>query len=173
MSKCKRFWKYYIKGEYHCDTCPFSWEERGMEDADAGCYIRGELWDTCRLLPPLRFLVGWGRRKKTLYYKYHEYDGFAEFVEELDRQDREVEKALYNYLNIYGYGIVHASQGKAVFQNDDHETLKEYSGIYRLASDLRDVFAPVKYEPLKSRWKELIKETWNRFLMIFKPYFCK
>lgn len=28
-------------------------------------------------------------------------------------------------------------------------------------------------EPLKTRWKNLIKATWKRFVMIFKPYFCK
>ena len=177
MSKCKRFWRYYIKGDYHCDTCPFCWGVEylpGCDDyADAGCCIKGELRDTCRLLPPIRFLLGWGRRKKALYYRAHEHDGFAEFVEERERQNREVEKALHNYLNTHGYSIVYASQGKAVFLNDDHETLKEYCEIYRLTSDLQDIFAPVKYVPLKSRWKELIKDTWNRFLMIFKPYFCK
>ena len=40
--------KWYICGEYHCDHCPYSWEERGMEDADAGCFLFGELRDTCR-----------------------------------------------------------------------------------------------------------------------------
>lgn len=39
---------WYVKGYYHCDKCPYSWEERGFEDADAGCYLFGELRDTCR-----------------------------------------------------------------------------------------------------------------------------
>lgn len=45
--------------------------------------------------------------------------------------------------------------------------------IYDIRHKLEDVLIPVKYVPLKIRWKEIIKDTWNRFLMTFKPYFCK
>lgn len=52
-------YRYYIRGDYHCDVCPYSWEERGEEDADAGCYLFGELRDTCRLIrnPISRMIV--------------------------------------------------------------------------------------------------------------------
>ena len=154
MNRLKCFVKYYIKGDYHCDTCPFFWEERGLEDADAGCYIKGEIQDTCRLLPPLRFLIGWGRKKKALYYCWHEYDGFEKWLEDEERKDKAVMDILNTYLGDSG----------------------EKSPSY-LISDIRykleDALIPVKYVPLKIRWKELIKDTWNRFLMIFKPYFCK
>lgn len=53
---------WYIKGEYHCDNCPFCWggEYRpGCDDYDdVGCYIFNDLKDSCRLLPPLRFILG-------------------------------------------------------------------------------------------------------------------
>ena len=100
MNKFKRFWNYYIKGEYHCDTCPFCWEERGYEDADAGCYIKGELQDTCRLIPPFRFLIGWGRRRKVRYIRNHEYDDYPEFIEKYDRELHETEKALQDCFSL-------------------------------------------------------------------------
>lgn len=44
---------------------------------------------------------------------------------------------------------------------------------YCTAKDnMRDIFQqPI--EPLKTRWKNLIKSTCKRFVMIFKPYFDK
>ncbi|MBQ6053006.1 MAG: hypothetical protein IJL30_06975 [Clostridia bacterium] len=165
MSRCERFWKYYIKGEYHCDTCPFGWEERGLEDADAGCYIKGEIQDTCRLLPPFRFLIGWGRRKKALYYLNHQYDDMDEWYCEQYRKDQAVMEILEPYLG-----------DLATIQNPEFMKPGEKSPsplIYDIRHKLEDALIPVKYVPLKIRWKELTKDTWNRFLMIFKPYFCK
>lgn len=44
--------------------------------------------------------------------------------------------------------------------------------MYTLADDMRDIFQqPI--EPLKTRWKNLIKSTCKRFVIIFKPYFDK
>ena len=164
-NRLKCFVKYYIKGDYHCDTCPFGWEERGLEDADAGCYIKGELQDTCRLLPPFRFLIGWGRRKKTLYYIAHEYDDCDKWYCEEERKNRAVMEILKPYLG-----------DLATIQNPEFIKSGEESSsylIYEIRNKLEDALIPVKYVPLKIRWKELIKDTWNRFLMIFKPYFCK
>ena len=78
----KKFIDRYILGEYHCDTCPYGWEDWYYEgDCDCGCYIFGDIRDSCRLIPPLRALIGWPRRKKSRYYASHQYDGFADFCE--------------------------------------------------------------------------------------------
>ena len=57
--------EWYIRGEYHCDKCPFCFGGEylpGCDDyEDAGCYIFGDLRDTCRLIPPIRFILGWGK----------------------------------------------------------------------------------------------------------------
>lgn len=152
MSKCKNFFRHYIKGEYHCDTCPFCWEERGIEDADAGCYIFGDLRDTCRLLPPFRFLIGWPKRKRAIYYADHEYDDFGDWYEEKLRKEDKLKELLEKY-----------------FPDDK---VKSAMG-WGIASQAEDIFIPVKWEPLKTRWKKLIKDTWEAFLMCFKPYFCQ
>ena len=49
---------------------------------------------------------------------------------------------------------------------------QDFDQMYTLTDDMRDIFTP-PIEPLKTRWKNLIKSTWKRFVMIFKPYFCK
>ena len=87
----KNFWNYYIKGHYHCDTCPFCWGGEylvGCDDYDdAGCYIKGDIADcSCRLIPPIRFLIGWGRRKKTTYLQNHEYDDIDVWYMEKERK---------------------------------------------------------------------------------------
>lgn len=143
------FYKWYIKGEYHCEYCPFSWEERGLEDADAGCYFFNDLRDTCRLLPPIRFLVGWARRKRAIYYQNHEYDDFGDWYDK-ERQKEEAMKTLL-----------------VKYFPDDKARIAVAKGI---SYEAEDIFVPVKYKPLRTRWKELVKDTWDAFLMIFIPY---
>lgn len=172
MNRLKRFVKYYIKGEYHCDTCPFSWEECGYEDADAGCYIYGDIRDSCRLLPPFRFLIGWPRRRKYNYLRNHEYDDYDDF---LNREVQQVntELALRKYLENRGYIVLQCRN------IDIPKEMTQYivppqclEQTYKLADDMCSIFTP-PFEPLKMRWKNLIKATWKRFVMIFKPYFCE
>lgn len=62
--KFRNFVKWYIKGYYHCDKCPYSWEERGLEDVEAGCYIKGNICYTCRLIPPFKNIIGYFKKKK-------------------------------------------------------------------------------------------------------------
>lgn len=174
----QRFLDYYIKGHYHCEGCPFCWGGEYLpgcdEYADCGCYIKGDIQDTCRLLPPVRFLLGWGKRKKAQYHQNHEYDDFGKWYEEKLEKEERLDRALRDYFRVMGYGLVFADKdGRVVPVNGEYITLTHCYDLYRLASDCEDIFGPVKYVPLKQRWKELLKDTWDRFLMIFKPYFCK
>lgn len=82
-SKLWEIWHWYIKGEYHCDKCPYSWEERGEEDADAGCLLSkdGELRDTCRYIrnPISRMIVN-GK----INDRDREYDGWKDYIEQYE-----------------------------------------------------------------------------------------
>lgn len=168
MKKRKQstFWKYYIKGDYHCDTCPFCWGGEympGCDDyADCGCYIRGDIRDTCRIIPPIRFIIGWGKRKKAQYYENHHYDDYDDYIEEKESNVIKVEKAIRKYIEMYGSDI------PSIEEHNYNLTC----GLYNLSSELKDIFAPVRYAPLKEKWKSIIKDTWQSFIMIFKPYFC-
>lgn len=154
MSKFRKLFEYYVRGEYHCDTCPFSWDDScaGCEDCDCGCYIYGDLRDTCRLLPPFRFLLGWGRRKKARYYENHQYDDFEEWYLGQEKQ----ENALRDILK------------------EKFPDIEEEIGMALSCTDLKyrlqDLYAvqPLK---LRQRWEQLIKDTTHHIAMWFVPYF--
>ena len=55
----------------------------------------------------------------------------------------------------------------AKYFSDDKARIAVANGI---SSEAEDIFAPVKYKPLRTRWKELVKDTWDAFSMIFIPY---
>lgn len=89
---------YYIKGEYHCDKCPFCWGGEympGCDDYDdAGCYIFGDLRDTCRLIPPIRFILGWGRRKRAEYFRAHDTTIFQNGMQKKRKKKLHLSKPL-------------------------------------------------------------------------------
>ena len=176
MITIKQIINNYIKGEYHCDTCPYCWGGNycpGIDDYDVcGCYIRGEIQDTCRLLPPIRFLFGWGKKKRAIYGYNHEYDDFGEWYSERCEREKQIESALKDYLKTMSYGIVYVGKdGRAVLVNGEYKSLDLYSEFYRFADACVDIIAPKKCESLKDRWKKLILDTWHRFIDSFKPYF--
>lgn len=94
--KIREFWKelrnksksnivrWYLFGEYHCDHCEMCWSDWSdyLGDGDCGCYIFGDLRDTCRMPKPLRFLRGYVRKKKAEYGEAHCYDDMGEYYEQ-------------------------------------------------------------------------------------------
>lgn len=96
-------YSFYCKGEYHCDQCPYSWEERNYfeDDGDAGCYIFGELRDTCRLLPPFRSVIGWFKKRRYLYDYNSQYNDYPEWCEFTEKKENTllslIEKALEEF----------------------------------------------------------------------------
>ena len=173
--KFRRAWKWYIQGYYHCKHCPYCWSEYSYEgDGDCGCYIRGELWDTCRLIPPIRFLIGWPRKKKAEYYASHEYDGYGEWYEGLIAQEEayaESVKILLGKVELYRRD----ADGKLIPMCKEELFDRSWYGCS--AWEARDHYEskahPIVHIPLKQQWKELLWKTWNRFADHFRPYFSK
>lgn len=168
---------WYIKGEYHCDKCPFCWGGEylpGCDDYDdAGCYIFGDLRDTCRLIPPIRFILGWGKRKKAEYFQAHEYDDFPEWQEKRDAHERQFNACFKEHI-LDRYAVFHKDRdGNAFGGPIDSDRFCEFDEMMRLMWDCKDLFSPPSYVPLKEQWAQLIKDTWRKFIMIFKPYICK
>lgn len=175
MKKSKAI-DWYIKGEYHCDKCPFCWGGEylpGCDDYDdAGCYIFGDLRDTCRLIPPLRFLLGWGKRKKAEYYEAHQYDDYPEWVEERNERAR-LFKSLLEKDILDKYAVLHKDRDGNIFGEPiDAKRFCKFDDVDCFLCHCEDLLSP-PYVPLKERWAQLIKDTWHKFVMIFKPYFCK
>lgn len=126
------FINWYIKGKYHCEYCPYSWEDRGEEDADCGCYIYGDIRDTCRLFPPFLHIIGLLRKRKYEFESDHQFDGIVDFYEQEENREQGFEQILKRN------GID-----------------KPYD--YQLYSDIRDLFIKPK-KPLKERCKEIRRE---------------
>lgn len=169
--------EWYIKGEYHCDRCPFCWGggyNAGCDDYDdAGCYIFGDLRDTCRLIPPLRFVLGWGKRKRAEYFQAHEYDVFPEWAKKCDEQERQF-IALFTEDILDKYAVLHKDRDGNTFGEPlEAKRFCKFDDVNRFRWDCKDLFSPPSYVPLKERWAQLIKDTWRKFIMIFKPYICK
>lgn len=166
---------WYIKGEYHCDKCPFCWSGQyspGCDDYDdCGCYIFGELRDSCRIIPPLRFIIGWGKRKKAQYFQNHEYDDLDEWMAAEEKKENLFYQAFEEEISNC-YALCY-NGSKGVLLNHNGEPAKvEHPDIYRLYGKCQDIFSTPRL-PLKERWIQLLKDTRHAFIMIFKPYICR
>lgn len=162
----KNFIDWYIKGRYHCDQCPYSWEERGIDgDADAGCYIKGDICDTCRLIPPFKNLIGHLKKNKYMYWENRRYDGCREWFEEERRKQEIFNDILLEILKDYEIFC------KNNVCEDKHDLVQSVGN--ELRRKYEEAAHPVVINPLKIKWKELIKETAQTIVYKFKQYFCK
>ena len=178
-NKCKksiwyRIWYWYVKGEYHCDKCPYSWEERTSyeyDECDAGFFVKGDICDTCRLLPPFRWVIGSLRKKKAEYYFNHEYDDFPEYAKEQDGKEQKFNELLNGFL--CGYEICWKDE-KGEYHPINTALHIQYES-YRIRYDYEDYLAELQAKKNKPQnpWKKAILWSWQRFINFFKPYFCK
>lgn len=158
----KTRWKWYVLGYYHCDQCPYSWSEYSYEgDGDCGCYIKGELWDTCRLIEPIRSLLGWPKKRYVEYWESHQYDGYDVFYDEIIQRDLAFEESLEIFLkNKEVYGRDH--EGKLI-----PICKKELQRTFPIAFDEALTHYEEKVHPfqarqkLSTRWKDLLLDTWK------------
>lgn len=165
--KANRFVAWYIKGKYHCDQCPYCWVNRYEDgDCDCGCYIKGDIQDTCRLLPPFRFLLGWPRKRKILYWESHANDGAEEWYEDLEMRQSAMKKAIIQALDGYELYCRDNSKLRAVSK----EIGLSDSAMYFAVTCYENACHPVGKPRLRDQWKAVLKNTWNAFADKFRPY---
>ena len=169
-----RIWHWYIKGEYHCDKCPYCWAERTSyeyDEWDAGCYIKGDLCDTCRLIPPFRWIVGTLRKKKAEYYRNHEYDDFPEWHEQEIAKEEKIIELLNNFIG--ESDICWKDNEGKYYPLDKNEYIRQEA--WRFRHDFEDFIRDqnAKLNPPQNPWRKAISWSWHRFVDFFKPYFCK
>ena len=164
--RLKNRWEWYVLGYYHCDHCPYCWVEQGYEDCDCGCYIKGEIQDTCRLLPPFRAIIGWPRKRQHEYYEAHAWDGIGEWYElNAEREEH------------YAKSVLILLKETELYQRDCDGTMIPICkaalvdllpvGCGQISEAFRyyeDHAHPPKVVPLKQRWKETIKLTWKHLV---------
>lgn len=170
-----RIWHWYIKGEYHCDKCPYSWEEQtSYEDNewDAGCFIKGDICDTCRLLPPFRWVVGTLRKKKAEYYRNHQYDGMGEWYE-AEEAKREKLVELVNRHIVSGCELCWKNEGGEYIPINTSATIRQAS--WRVCTEFERFLEKQESNrtPQRNPWVKALLWSWQGFAKFFKPYFCK
>lgn len=161
-SALHKVYRYYIRGDYHCDVCPYSWEERNYEgDADAGCWRFGELRDTCRHIrnPISRMIVN----KNQNEYE-GQWDGWIEYGEQYELCEK-----LYRNISeeIKEGSYVPDKLREFVEKNDEYngtEIIQEIVNEYELLA-----------HPYKTPWKKLKEASaeWRKDFIWrhFKCYF--
>ena len=115
----------------------------------------------------------WGKRKKAEYFQAHEYDDFDEWYADKEKKEDAFSQAFNNRILSDFVLFWKDKDGNTFGEPIAAERFCEFENIRRLMWDCEDIFSPPSYVPLKERWTQLIKDTCHKFIMIFKPYFCK
>ena len=160
--KLPKWIRWYILGDYHCDECPYCWGGEYMpgcdEYEDAGCYIRKGLYDNCRLLPPIRFILGFMPKRKNEYAELHRYDGDYEYFEKQYNERKKLAEVLTKF------GLIESAEDKEGF---------EYSVCHLdIYDEIRDIFTP-PFKTFKERKKEIKAEQRKRLADKIKPFLPK
>ncbi len=165
----------WIKNGSDCEKCKWCWEECSHTDCgtewDCGCYIKGSDYDEkpCRLINPLKFILGWLRKKKNSYYFCHEYDDFGEWFEKDKEKLNAMKKALRD---TFEGRVICVKRTDNSFLECNTEGILD-DAAWQIRDKYDSVAYPVEYKRLSQEWKELLSKTWKRFTSIFKPYLCK
>lgn len=168
--KCKRIWrriktlwKWYDLGYYHCDKCPYCWSEWSYEgDGDCGCYIHGDLWDTCRLIEPFRSIIGWPKKRYAEYWESHQYDDFDQVWDTMIREETAFEEALMILLKDRTVCWTDADGKLNPIPNDFIvNDFRAESFNQALLHYEQKAHPHVNKPPVRKRWANLIRETWK------------
>lgn len=172
LSRLSDIWHWYILGEYHCDHCPYCWEERYEDDCDAGCIIKGEIQDTCRLVPPFRGIVGFFATKRYIYKSRHHYDDLPEWYERQERKETEFKRLVADNLRKEGYVTCRRDDAGNLVEVSDNELSYIWEHI---ASNFETVVLENRTDYAGSCPKELRKQareaTWRSIKEWFHVYF--
>ena len=170
MNKKIQNWRdWYIKGYYHCDQCPYCWVDYGYDDADAGCYIYGDLRDTCRLLPPFRAVIGGIRKKKDCYYQNHQYDGMGEWYQKQEANREKFAELMTDAFDRRRLEVTYQGSNQSIPLEEVPDILE----AWRIVDDYEEFAHPVIHKSVCEKWKDAFASTGRWFANKFKPYSCK
>ena len=82
---------------HDCETCPLSWEDRGYDDIDCGCWVYEDLYGDeiiCRFPNFIKRMILKAKKKKRDKALERQYDGIAEYFEEEQRKDAAFRQAV-------------------------------------------------------------------------------
>lgn len=181
--KAKHFWHWYIKGEDHCEYCPQAWEDSSYEgECNAcGCYARGECRSTCRLIPPVRSILGWKRRRYMEYWESRRYDGIGETYQEMWDQRKILTEELKGALK--EFTLCYKVEADETWVNESGKSEKlpklrpvDTDGFLEdwvptIQMNYESIAHPIVHKKLSQEWKGVIGKTFRRMLDPIRPYF--
>lgn len=94
-----------------CETCPLSWEDRGYDDVDCGCWVYDDLYGcefVCYLPNFIKRLILKAKKWKRDKALDRQYDGMAEWFDEEQRKDLAFRQAVEECIlkNRYGDELI-------------------------------------------------------------------
>lgn len=164
--------RWYILGNYHCDSCPMCWEDWSCGDCDCGCYIFGDIREGgCRLLPPIRAIIGWPRKKRHQYAEYHAYDGMEAWFVQQQLQKDSFAKCIETILD--GIRIQSKRLDGTWADVPIEEITSDFYGfsshMYDAVKNYEDTIYPTPYVPLKTHWHQVLSKTKARLFQSSAP----
>ena len=102
---------------HDCETCPLSWEDRGYDDIDCGCWVYEDLYGDeiiCRFPNFIKRMILKAKKKKRDKALERQYDGIAEYFEEEQRKDTAFRQAVEECIlkNKYGEELILCTEDK-------------------------------------------------------------
>lgn len=96
---------------HDCETCPLSWEDRGYDDIDCGCWVYEDPYGDeiiCQFPNFIKWLILKSKKKKRDKALEHQYDGIAEYFEEEQRKDSAFRQSVEECIlkNRYGEELI-------------------------------------------------------------------
>jgi hypothetical protein len=96
---------------HDCETCPLSWEDRGYDDIDCGCWVYEDLYGDeiiCRFPNFIKRLILNAKKRKRDKALERQYDGIVEYFEEKQRKDAAFRQAVEECIlkNKYGEELI-------------------------------------------------------------------
>lgn len=171
--------KEWICNGNDCSKCKYCWEVKTSyeyDEWDCGCYIKGEDFEDkpCYLIKPLKIVLGELSKRKVNYYMDHQYDGFVEFMEDLERKEDKLHELFMSKV-IKDCVICWKSQDGTLHECNTDSLVRH--NIWEVRSEYEDFAHPIIYKNLSTEWKELIVKTIKRLykktLFRIVPYLHK
>ena len=124
--------------ECNCEYCPLSWEDRGVEDGDAGCYWYGNLYGTrfmCHMPNFIKKFITNARERQIDAARYKQYDGIGDWFMEEERKTKAMQQALQEKLFTNRYDeelfLCYEHNGKLYKYGDDNKVSNEQAAEIR------------------------------------------
>ena len=116
------------------------------------------------MIPPIRYILGYCRRKKYEYFREHEYDDFPEWCEKYEAEKDKFNDCFKRIILDHYYLTYKNSNGESFGNPIPADRFLEFDEIDLFRYECADIFREPVEVSIKARWKSLIKDIWKNLL---------